>query len=107
SVSVQAEEGTVATVLNSGAFVALDTELDEDLIAEGYARDIVRAVQDTRKQEDLHVADRIVLALTVPSERVEATEKFLDLIKGETLAVEATVQAGAELAVNVKKVETE
>ncbi|QJC21534.1 isoleucine--tRNA ligase [Arcanobacterium buesumense] len=101
--SVSAEEGSVAMVLASGAFVVLDTVLDAELEAEGYARDVIRAVQDQRKAEDLHVADRIRLVLTVPEEHRVAVEAHRDMISAETLAVESEVRTG-EFAVQVEKV---
>ncbi len=104
--AVVSEEGSVATVLASGSFVALDTELDAELEAEGYARDVVRAVQDQRKADGLHVADRIELALSVPDEHVAAVEKHLEFISAETLALKASVTGGAEkLVVAVTKIE--
>ncbi|WP_216404598.1 isoleucine--tRNA ligase [Arcanobacterium phocae] len=101
--SVSAEEGSVAMVLASGAFVVLDTVLDDELEAEGYARDVIRAVQDQRKAEDLHVADRIRLVLTVPEEHRTAVETHREMISAETLAVESEVLTG-EFAVQVEKV---
>ncbi|OFS75849.1 isoleucine--tRNA ligase [Trueperella sp. HMSC08B05] len=102
--AVEADEGSVAEVLDSGAFVVLDTVLDPDLEAEGYARDVVRAVQDQRKADGLHVADRIRLTLRVPDERVAAVEANLDMITAETLALEASVSGGADtIDVNVEK----
>ncbi|WP_216386697.1 isoleucine--tRNA ligase [Arcanobacterium phocae] len=101
--SVSAEEGSVAMVLASGAFVVLDTVLDDELEAEGYARDVIRAVQDQRKAEDLHVADRIRLVLTVPEEHRAAVETHREMISAETLAVESEVLTG-EFAVQVEKV---
>ncbi len=92
---VVSEEGSVATVLDSGAFVSLDTTLTPELEAEGYARDVVRAVQDERKAAGLHVADRISLTLTVPDEHVAAVEAHLEFISRETLALEATVAGGS------------
>ena len=44
---------SVSAALPTGGFVILDTELNDDLIAEGYARDVIRAVQDARKAADL------------------------------------------------------
>ena len=64
----------------------LDTALDADLLAEGYARDVIRSVQDARKAADLDIADRISLALTVPADDVAKVEQFRDLIAHETLA---------------------
>lgn len=90
---VQADEGTVASALPSGSYIALDTEVDAELEAEGYARDLVRQIQDERKNVGLHVADRIALTLRVPAERVEAVQGHLDFIKRETLALEASVEA--------------
>lgn len=101
--AVSADEGSVAAVLNSGAFVVLDTVLDEELEAEGYARDVVRAVQDKRKSENLHISDRIRLTLVVPEEKVAAVEANLEMIKTETLSLEASVSAGSELDVHVEK----
>ena len=93
---VQGEEGSVASVLPSGAYIALDTTLDPELEAEGYARDVIRAVQDARKAAGLHVADRISLTLQVPAEHVEAVRAHTDLIAAETLALETDVLAGGE-----------
>ena len=93
---VQGEEGSVASVLPSGAYIALDTTLDPELEAEGYARDVIRAVQDARKAAGLHVADRISLTLRVPAEHVEAVRAHTDLIAAETLALETDVLAGGE-----------
>ncbi|MEW6919455.1 isoleucine--tRNA ligase [Trueperella pyogenes] len=93
--AVEAAAGSVAEVLDSGAFVVLDTVLDEALEAEGYARDVVRVVQDQRKADGLHVADRIRLSLRVPDARVVAVEANLGMITSETLALEASVSGGA------------
>ena len=90
---VQADEGTVASALPSGSYIALDTEVDAELEAEGFARDLVRQIQDERKNAGLHVADRIALTLRVPAERLEAVQAHLDFIKRETLALEASVEA--------------
>ena len=66
---------------------AIDTELTHELSAEGYARDVVRAVQDERKNAGLHIADRIDLSLTVPSDHVADVEAWRDMIAAETLAL--------------------
>lgn len=101
--SVSADEGSVAMVLASGAFVVLDTVLDAELEAEGYARDVIRAVQDQRKADGLHVADRIRLTLTVPEEHVETVQTHREMIMAETLAVESEVLTG-DFTVMVEKV---
>ena len=103
STSVDAAEGQVADVLPSGTFVVLDTELTPELEAEGYARDVVRAVQDERKNAGLHIADRINLTLTVPSDHVSDVETWKDMIASETLALSVSVEAGEKLAVSVSK----
>jgi len=100
-----AAEGLTAAVLPGGGFVLLDVTVTPELEAEGYARDVVRAVQDARKAAGLAVADRIALELTVPAERVAAVEAHRELIARETLALELTVAAGAELGVGVRAVE--
>ena len=94
---------SVSAALPTGGFVILDTALDDDLLAEGYARDAIRAVQDARKAADLDIADRISLVLTVPAADVAKVEQFKDLIAHETLATSFEVKEGAELAVEVAK----
>ncbi len=106
---VEQREGTelAAGVLSTDGFVVLDVGLDDELLAEGYARDVVRQVQDARKAAGLHVGDRILLTLDVPRDHVAAVEAHRDTIAHETLAVGVTVNPspGAEVAVKVEAVE--
>ena len=87
----------------NNTFVVLDTELTPELEAEGYARDVIRAIQDERKNVGLHVADRIDLVLAVPAERVGAVEAHREMIAHETLALSVSVEAGEKLNVSVAK----
>lgn len=96
-------DASVSAALPTGGFVILDTVLTADLEAEGYARDVIRAVQDARKAADLDIADRIALVLTVPSANVADVERFRDLIAHETLSTSFAVKEGAELGVEVAK----
>jgi isoleucyl-tRNA synthetase len=71
---------------DSGYLAALDTTLTDELIAEGLAREVVRSVQDARKQAGLEVSDRITLGVS-GSEAVErALEIHRDYLMNETLA---------------------
>jgi isoleucyl-tRNA synthetase len=76
--------------------VALNLEIDEDLLEEGRAREIVHAVQNARKTAGLAVEDRIVLALAGDEALMRAADAHRDHIAGETLAVELTVGAARE-----------
>src|SRR5690606_12725034 len=89
-----AAEGLTAAVLPGGGFVLLDVAVTPELEAEGYARDVVRAVQDARKAAGLQVSDRVALELTVPADRVGAVEVHGELISRETLATQLEVSAG-------------
>ena len=101
STTVEVADGQVATVLGDGAVVVLDTEIPPELEAEGYARDLVRSIQDERKSQDLHVSDRIELVLEVPAERVQSVETHAQMIAHEVLATEFKVQAGSDDAVKI------
>ena len=70
-----------------GFLVALDTALDEALVVEGIAREIVRSVQDARKSAGLQIADRIALVVTGSARVRAALSQHRDYIMGETLAV--------------------
>ena len=66
--------------------VALDTEITEDLLAEGYVRDLVRGVQNLRKESGLEVTDRIALTISGDAELKKALDAFTDFVRSETLA---------------------
>lgn len=86
-------DAIAAAVLPGGGFVVLDLELDDELLGDGYARDVVRQVQDARKAAGLHVADRITLRLAVPNPWAQAVADRAELIGSETLAVDVVVEA--------------
>ena len=71
--------------------VAIDKELDDELIAEGYAREFVNRVQNMRKDFGLDVIDRIKVYYKADKNFVEFIERFADYIKSETLADEIIV----------------
>jgi isoleucyl-tRNA synthetase len=81
--------GTLATaMLPGGGFVVLDTEVTPELAREGIARDLVRAVQQARKDADLDVSDRILLEVSGDEEVEAAVEAHRELLAAETLATE-------------------
>jgi isoleucyl-tRNA synthetase len=70
----------------AGHAVALALELDDELRAEGLAREVVRAVQNARKDAGLEVSDRIELALGGDEELLSAARAHEEYVSGETLA---------------------
>jgi isoleucyl-tRNA synthetase len=87
-------EGEALAVLPSGGFVLLDTTSTPELAAEGLARDVIRAVQDTRKAAGFDVSDRIRLDLTFQSAEdgaAVASAFGVADVAGETLATDYVV----------------
>ncbi|MDR1748012.1 MAG: isoleucine--tRNA ligase, partial [Spirochaetaceae bacterium] len=75
-------------VVNEGSLtVALDTQITGELRLEGYVRDLVRGVQNLRKERGLEVTDRIALSLSGSPALKGASDAFADYISSETLAV--------------------
>ncbi|MBD3334221.1 MAG: isoleucine--tRNA ligase [Candidatus Eisenbacteria bacterium] len=78
-------------------FVVLDLALDPELVREGWAREMVRRVQDLRKQAGYHVADRISLHWA-PTGKPEEVERMMAeqgaYVSGETLSAELVAQKG-------------
>ncbi len=70
----------------AGHAVALELDLDDELRREGFAREVVRAVQEARKQAGLEVSDRISLELGGDEELLAAAREHETYIAGETLA---------------------
>jgi isoleucyl-tRNA synthetase len=67
--------------------VALDLELDDDLIHEGLARELVNNVQQMRKTHGFEVTDRIHLKISSDEAVREAVMAFDDYIQSEVLAL--------------------
>ena len=80
-----------------GYLAALDTSLNETLIDEGVAREIVRSVQDARKQAGLEVSDRIALGVSGSAAVEKALAVHRDYVMTETLAVEWSVDQSKPL----------
>ena len=72
----------------SGVTVALDVTMDDELKAEGLARELVNRVQNLRKDAGLEITDRIGLSLHADDNIRRALEANLDYIRTETLAME-------------------
>ena len=86
SVLVQRREKENLRVLNEGSLtVALDPEITPELLQEGLVRDLIRAVQNLRKEQGFEVTDRIVLSLAGSEELVKAVHQFEDYLSSETL----------------------
>ena len=69
-----------------GTTIALDLKLDENLINEGIARELVNRIQNIRKSKDLEVTDKIEINIKKSEKLENAIKSNLDYIKGETLA---------------------
>lgn len=69
-----------------GVTVAIDSELDDDLIGEGYAREFVNRVQNMRKSSGLDIIDRINVSVTTDDKLVAYLNKYQEYIKNEILA---------------------
>ena len=69
--------------------VQLDIEITKDLEDEGIARDIIRAVQQNRKDADLNISDHIKLQISSKNPRIlEVAKSFENYIKTQVLADE-------------------
>ncbi len=72
----------------AGFVVILDTNITDDLRNEGYAREVVRFVQEMRKKADYEVYERIYVQVKAEGDIEAAVTQFADYIKRETLAIE-------------------
>ncbi len=86
--AAEGEGSRAAAVLPGGGFVVLNTEVTPELEAEGLARDMVRAIQQARKDAGLNVSDRISTSVTAKPDVVEALLANAELVKTETLTIE-------------------
>jgi isoleucyl-tRNA synthetase len=95
--ALQPREGAVATALQGNAvLVELDIELTASLEAEGMARDVVRLIQQARKDADLEVTDRIRCHIETTSEIADALEDHRPWVSEAILATELTIAEGVD-----------
>jgi isoleucyl-tRNA synthetase len=73
---------------DGGYLTALDTTLTDELIREGLARELIRTVQEARKQAGLEVSDRIILGVSGSAGVEAALAEYRDYLMSETLATE-------------------
>ncbi len=86
-IRITAKEGFNVQTENN-LFIVLNTDLTEELILEGYARELISKIQQTRKSSGLEVSDRIVLTIKTDAEITAAINVFKENIMNETLSEE-------------------
>jgi isoleucyl-tRNA synthetase len=86
---IRRNEKAKLRVLNEGTLtIGLDTEITRELSMEGDIRDLIRGVQNTRKEMGLEVTDRIRLCVYGSESLKESWNQFSDTVAAETLAAE-------------------
>ena len=90
-----ADPKSTARIDGLDGLVVLNTEVTEELEAEGWAADVIRGLQDARKASGFEVSDRISVVLSVPADKKEWATRHADHIAAETLATsfEVTTEA--------------
>ncbi|MCQ2554850.1 MAG: isoleucine--tRNA ligase [Clostridia bacterium] len=86
-IRIEAKAG-FSVAMENNVFAILDTNLNQELVDEGLARELVSKVQQLRKSNDFEMMDNIRICITADAEVSAAVEKFCEYVKSETLAVE-------------------
>ena len=89
-ISLKQKEGYASTS-NQRTCVVLDTELTEDLILEGLAREFVRKVQSLRKEADFVITDHIIVTYHGSDAIKAMLDKYYDYVMGEVLGDQLVV----------------
>jgi len=71
-------------------YIYVDKELTPELLSEGYARELVRRIQEMRKELDLDIEEMIYVSMILPEDLKALIESRLDYISTETRAIEIT-----------------
>ena len=100
-VDIIREEKQGLKVLNEGSLtVALDTNITSELLYEGYVRDLIRGIQNARKEKGLDVTDRIILEVSGDDELKVALDRFGQIVAEETLALRIDWKSMDEVMTN-------
>jgi isoleucyl-tRNA synthetase len=101
-VEIRAEQHEELALAQDGPHaVALDLTLDDELRAEGRAREVIRLVNDQRKTDDYALTDRISVVLHAPADIASAARTHADWIAPEVLATSFEVIDASELKVEL------
>ncbi len=103
TVAGEGSADAATAVLPRGGFVALDTVTTPELEAEGVARDLVRSVQQARRDAGLDISDRITLTVSAPVDVLAAARTHEELLSSETLADAVNFEESAETVVQVAR----
>ena len=90
-------------IVDLGLLVSLDVEVTPELEAEGLARDVIRQVQQARKDADLDITDRIALTVTAPAATLDAIRAHQAMVSDAVLATTVGLADGEALAVTVAR----
>jgi len=103
TVAGEADSHAATAMLPGGGFVVLDTAVTPELEAEGVARDLVRTVQQARRDAGLDVSDRITLTVAGPADLLAAARAHEALLAGETLATSVAYAEAPDQRIEVAR----
>jgi isoleucyl-tRNA synthetase len=112
SLQLRPVDAKASRLLSGGtSLVVLDLETDTELEAEGVARDLVRLIQQARREAGLNVSDRITVRLGVEPSVAAALASWLEYVATQVLATEIEIAqtsdgAGQAPAVSIEVVRT-
>jgi isoleucyl-tRNA synthetase len=92
-----ADPGSASALPGNTGLIALDTRVTPELAAEGAARDVVRVVQQARRDAGLSVSDRIRLTIGADGALADAVREHAGFVASETLAVSLDVRPAGEV----------
>ena len=72
----------------NGVTVAIDTEITQELLSQGCAREVINRIQSLRKALDLNLTDRIAVSMQGSKRIIKAVSDNLEIIKNETLSTQ-------------------
>jgi len=84
-IRIESKEGFTVSMENN-VFVILDTTLNEELINEGFAREMISRIQQMRKNNGYEMMDNIKIFYNADEEFIKGIDTFEEYLKGETLA---------------------
>ncbi|HEX4705885.1 MAG TPA: DUF5915 domain-containing protein, partial [Pseudonocardiaceae bacterium] len=95
---VATDPGLTAALPGGSGLVVLDTKVTDELAVEGVARDVIRAVQQARREADFAVSDRITVTVFGPEEVQAAVRTHEPFLRTETLADTVSYGVGVQSA---------